>query len=99
MAKEDNRKFLVKAALWRAMAAERSIGRVICRRSRSASRARIAGPWFSYHQGAHYPGVRRLEFEYPIPLPDAMVMLDQLCERTLIEKTRHREVHCPSATE
>jgi adenylate cyclase len=45
------------------------------------------------------PGVRRLEFEYPIPPPDAMVMLDQLCERTLIEKTRHREVDCPSATE
>jgi CYTH domain-containing protein len=37
MAKEINRKFLVKTALWRAMAAERSIGRVICRRSRSAS--------------------------------------------------------------
>jgi adenylate cyclase len=45
------------------------------------------------------PGVRRLEFEYPIPLPDATVLLDQLCERTLIEKTRHREVDCPSATE
>jgi CYTH domain-containing protein len=34
MAKEVNRKFLVKAALWRAMAAERSIGRIICRRSK-----------------------------------------------------------------
>jgi CYTH domain-containing protein len=36
--------------------------------------------------------VSRLEFEYPIPLADATVMLDQLCERPLIEKTRHREV-------
>jgi len=45
------------------------------------------------------PGVRRLEFEYPIPLPDATVMLDQLRERTLIEKTRHREVDWPPATE
>ena len=56
MAKEIDRKFLVKAALWRTMAAERSIGRIICRRSRSASRARIAGPWFSYHQGTHDRG-------------------------------------------
>jgi len=38
-------------------------------------------------------GVSRLEFEYPIPLPDATVMLDQLCERPLIEKTRYREVY------
>jgi adenylate cyclase len=36
--------------------------------------------------------VSRLEFEYPIPLADAAVMLDQLCERPLIEKTRHIEV-------
>ena len=34
----------------------------------------------------------RLEFEYPIPLADAVAMLDQLCERPIIEKTRHREV-------
>jgi len=33
MAKEIDRKFLVKTALWRAMTAECSIGRVICRRS------------------------------------------------------------------
>jgi CYTH domain-containing protein len=37
MAKEIERKFLVNTALQRAMAAERSIGRVICRRSTSAS--------------------------------------------------------------
>lgn len=98
MAKEIDRKFLIKAALWRAMAAECSIGRVICRRSRSASRAHCRTVVFLPSRGSR-PGVRRLEFEYPIPLPDATVLLDQLCERTLIEKTRHREVDCPSATE
>ena len=36
-------------------------------------------------------GVTRLEFEYAIPLPDAAIMLDLLCERPLIEKTRYRE--------
>ncbi|MGO8713107.1 MAG: CYTH domain-containing protein [Rhizomicrobium sp.] len=37
-------------------------------------------------------GISRLEFEYPIPVADAAVMLDRLCERPLIEKTRHREM-------
>ena len=36
-------------------------------------------------------GVTRLEFEYPIPIDDAATMLDRLCERPLIEKTRYRE--------
>jgi adenylate cyclase len=36
-------------------------------------------------------GVTRLEFEYAIPVSDAATMLDLLCERPLIEKTRYRE--------
>ena len=100
MAKEIDRKFLVKTALWRAMVAERSIGRIICRRSRSASCAcALPGTVVFLPSSGSPPGVRRLEFECPIPLPDATVMLDQLYERPLIEKTRHREVDCPSATE
>jgi CYTH domain-containing protein len=34
-------------------------------------------------------GMSRAEFEYAIPMPDAVFMLDQLCERPLIEKTRY----------
>ncbi len=34
-------------------------------------------------------GATRTEFEYPIPLADADAMLDELCERPIIEKTRH----------
>lgn len=34
-------------------------------------------------------GATRTEFEYPIPLADAHAMLDDLCERPIIEKTRH----------
>ncbi len=30
------------------------------------------------------------EFEYPIPLEDAIKLLDQLCQRPLIEKTRYK---------
>jgi len=38
-------------------------------------------------------GVSRLEFEYEIPVADARHLLDALCERPLIEKTRY-EVSC-----
>ena len=38
-------------------------------------------------------GASRAEFEYEIPLEDASQMLDQLCERPLIEKTRYRVEH------
>ena len=33
--------------------------------------------------------ISRLEYEYAIPEADAHEMLDQLCKRPLIEKTRH----------
>ncbi|MGE5622322.1 MAG: CYTH domain-containing protein [Bacillota bacterium] len=35
-------------------------------------------------------GAARGEWEYPIPLEDAQVFLDSLCERPLIEKYRYR---------
>ena len=34
-------------------------------------------------------GARRLEFEYPIPLQDANDMLDDLCQSSVIDKTRY----------
>jgi CYTH domain-containing protein len=38
-------------------------------------------------------GAARAEFEYEIPLDDAEAMLDSLCERPLIDKTRYRVEH------
>ena len=93
MAKEIERKFLVNMALWRAMAAG-----TLYRQGYLSSvkervvRVRIAGDRSFLTIKGLTTGVSRLEFEYPIPLADASVMLDQLCERPLIEKTRHREV-------
>ena len=37
-------------------------------------------------------GITRAEFEYEIPLEEANEMLDQLCQKPLIEKIRH-EIH------
>jgi len=38
-------------------------------------------------------GVTRSEFEYSIPVEDAALLLDNLCEQPLIDKHRHKEVH------
>ncbi len=38
-------------------------------------------------------GATRLEFEYEIPVADADTMLDDLCERPLIEKRRYKVEH------
>lgn len=38
-------------------------------------------------------GIRRMEFEYEIPMEDAEIMLDELCEKPLIEKKRYRIEH------
>jgi CYTH domain-containing protein len=35
----------------------------------------------------------RAEFEYPIPAADARIMLDTLCPRPHVDKTRHRRIH------
>lgn len=38
-------------------------------------------------------GISRLEFQYPLPLQDAVVMLDSLCDGAVIDKHRYRELH------
>ena len=55
-------------------------------------RVRIAGAlaFLTVKGPAH--GITRLELEYPIPMADAAMMLDLLCERPLIEKTRYRQL-------
>jgi len=93
MTKEIERKFLVNTALWRA-----TVEGTLYRQGYLSSvnervvRVRIGGDRGFLTIKGITTGVSRLEFEYPIPLADATVMLDQLCERPLIEKTRHREV-------
>ena len=54
-------------------------------------RVRIAGDRAYLTVKGPTTGVTRLEFEYPIPINDAATMLEHLCERPLIEKTRYRE--------
>ena len=92
MAKEIEKKYLVKKELWQ----PKDEG--VCIRQGYLSslkervvRVRIRGTkGFLTVKGANH-GIERLEFEYEIPLADAQAMLE-LCEQPLIEKTRYHEV-------
>jgi len=52
-------------------------------------RVRVAGDQGSITVKGITIGAARTEFEYPIPLADADVMLTELCEQPIIEKVRH----------
>lgn len=92
MAQEIERKFLVRRELWRPASAgtpyrQGYLSSVMDR----VVRVRIAGEAaFLTIKGITH-NLTRSEFEYPIPPADAAAMLDHLCERPLIEKTRYVE--------
>lgn len=93
MANEIEHKYTVNTALWRPAGTG-----ILYRQGYLSSakervvRVRVAAERAFLTIKGITVGVSRLEFEYPIPLADATAMLDQLCERPLIEKTRHREI-------
>ncbi len=95
MATEIERKFLLKDDTWRAAAD----GGVAMRQgymlgSEQASvRVRIAGAQANLNIKSATLDVTRQEYEYPIPISDAHEMLDTLCRKPLIEKTRYHVRH------
>ena len=94
MAKEIERKFLVKTAAWRPQDAGVHFkqGYLNTQKERVV-RVRIEGAKAKLTIKGVTTGVTRSEFEYPIPVEDAAILLDNLCEKPLIDKHRHKEVH------
>ncbi len=94
MGYEIERKFLVtpdwpktSGTLYQQGYLQRSKGRIV--------RVRIAGQQgFLTVKGQAIPndgnGIQRPEFEYSIPLSDAQMLLQSLCEKPILEKIRHR---------
>lgn len=91
MSVEIERKFLVTDDRWKALGQG-----VLLRQGYLSSsperivRVRIEGETAMLTIKGRSVGAVRGEWEYPIPLHDAQVFLDQLCERPLIEKYRCR---------
>lgn len=92
MAVEIERKFLVNKELWKPQSDGVAYRQgYLSRVEDRVVRVRIAGGVAFLTIKGRSSNVSRLEFEYPIPVEDAQTLLDLLCERPLIEKTRYEQ--------
>lgn len=91
MAVEIERKFLLKNDNWKTSVSHSTHIRqgYLAPLSRSSIRVRIEGQAANINIKSATLGIRRTEYEYPIPMADAIEMLDNLCEEPQINKTRH----------
>lgn len=89
MGKEIERKFLVKSDEWKALAKGKYYrqGYLSTVKERVVRVRTIDDKGFLTIKGLTV-GVSRSEFEYSIPAEDANIMLDNLCEKPIIEKYR-----------
>jgi adenylate cyclase len=91
--REIERKFLVDTAAWRPRDAGIALRQgYLSRDPARVVRVRLAGDAGALTIKGVTTGVTRAEFEYAIPAADATELL-ALCERPLIEKRRHHELH------
>lgn len=91
MGTEIERKFLLKNDRWRSLAIGTPYrqGYIACDRGRTVRVRTIGKEAYLTIKGAT-KGRSRPEYEYPIPLEDALEMLDTLCQPPLIEKKRYK---------
>lgn len=91
MAKEIERKFLLKGDSWRneVSHAEQFVQGYLVGAVKASVRIRIEGERAFLNIKSATLGVNRDEYEYQIPVGDAKEMLDRLCEQPLISKIRH----------
>ncbi len=90
MAREIERKFLLKNDSWRFGASGEVYrqGYISVAPDRTV-RVRTLGERAVLTIKGKTSGATRLEFEYDIPFQDAIEMLDRLCHEPIIEKTRY----------
>ena len=89
--KEIERKFLVKNDSWRSLAEGTKYrqGYLSTNKERTVRVRTIRDKGFLAVKGLTKDGMRT-EFEYQIPMADAETLLDEICERPLIEKKRYQ---------
>ncbi len=92
MAQEIERKFLVLNESWRENAgpgvyiSQGYLGET----KGSSVRVRVEGERANINIKGATLGISRTEYEYPIPLDEALEMLKNLCLKPLIEKSRYK---------
>ena len=94
MSQEIERKFLVRGEDWRVTGTGTPYRQGYLSTSPERSvRIRLARDKGTLTIKGITVGATRAEYEYEIPAGEACEMLDNLCERPLIEKTRYRVEH------
>jgi len=91
---EIERKFLVRdTRCLEGLAGERLVQAYIANTQRAVVRVRVSGKaaWLTIK--GRTVGIVRREFEYPIPLADAEVMIAGLCDGPVVSKRRHLVEH------
>jgi len=91
MATEIEHKFLLRDDRWRSQVERSARMRqgYLTSDARCSVRVRIADGQSFLNLKSGTLGIQRSEYEYPIPLAEAEEILDMLCEKPLLEKTRH----------
>lgn len=91
MAKEIERKFLAHPRKWSELGPGKPIrqGYLSTVKERTVRARTVGDKGFLTIKGVN-TGISRDEYEYEIPFKDATEILDNLCEKPLIEKTRYR---------
>jgi adenylate cyclase len=91
MAREIERKFLLRDDSWRAQVTHSTVMRqgYLSSSPGVSIRVRVAGPDAFLNLKSATLGISRHEFEYAIPLADAEQMLAMFCGTRCLDKTRH----------
>ena len=91
MAVEIEHKFTTKNDTWRneVTKSERLVQGYLTGNERSSVRVRIVGDKANLNIKSATLGVFRQEYEYEIPLADGEKILEDLCEKPVIDKIRH----------
>ena len=91
MATEIERKFLLASDDWRnnIQYSKHYIQGYFSTNDACSIRIRVCDEQASLNIKSATLGIRRSEYDYPIPIDDAMEMLQNLCKKPLLEKTRY----------
>jgi len=92
---EIERKFLLAGNGWRDEVVRSSRIRqgYLGTLDKASVRIRLQGESANINIKSATLGMRRMEYEYPIPLAEAEEMLDQLCQQPQVDKTRYIVEH------
>jgi adenylate cyclase len=95
MATEIERKFLITNDSWRKDAEQgiQMIQGYMGSNEKSSIRIRVNGDSANLNIKSKTIGVQRSEYDYPIPLDEAKEILESLCDKPFIEKTRFHVMH------